>query len=175
MLQRVSSMNPVRHLTDEFRHAMRGYAGSVSVLAVQGEDGRTGCIATSVSSFSMTPPSLILGLAQGSSTARALRVGRPLGVSLLAPAQQDIAACFAGVTGVAGEQRFGRGEWRQADNGAWMLGDALSALACTVEELWPRHGHLIVLARVDAVQRRGSTPSAPLMYWSAAYRCADWH
>lgn len=161
-------------LMDGFRQAMRGYVGSVNVLTVEGESGRTGCVATSVSSFSMTPPCLIFSLAHGSSTARALRVGRPLGVNLLAPMQQATAACFAGATGVKGEHRFEEDGWVQAGNGAWVLSTALCGMACIIDEVWLRHAHLLVLARVDAVALRSTAPAVPLMYWSAGYRQADW-
>ncbi len=122
----------------------------------------------------MTPPCLIFSLAHGSSTARALRVGRPLGVNLLAPMQQATAACFAGATGVKGEHRFEEDGWVQAGNGAWVLSTALCGMACIIDEVWLRHAHLLVLARVDAVALRSTAPAVPLMYWSAGYRQADW-
>ena len=178
MLQRVSPATlaslglPMQADAADFRLAMRSFAGSVSVLTADGDEGPTGCVASSVSSFSAEPPVLALSLAQRSSTARALRMGSPLGISLLAPEDEAVAQRFSGFTGVAGVARFAGSDWLELDPGARVLVGAVVGLGCEVEEILPRHGQLLVLARVCAIAPRlpGLGKQAPLLYWHGAYR-----
>lgn len=174
MLQRVKPPHLDTEVAHDFRRAMRGMAGSVCAITIEGEYGRTGCVATSASSFSVTPPVLVFSVASTSSTARTLQVGSSIGVNLLAPAHEKIAASFAGFSGTAGEQRYQHGIWLRGGNGAWLLADAPAAMACRVEEALQRHGHVLVFARVEQVNRPESPPIEPLMYWQGAYRRANW-
>lgn len=175
MLQRVSPDTlaalglPMLADAAGFRLAMRHFAGSVCVLTADGDQGPTGCVASSVSSFSAAPPVLALSLAQQSSTAQALRVGSPLGISLLAPEDEAVAQRFSGFTGVAGSARFAGSDWLELDPGAQVLASAVVGLGCAVEEMIPRHGQVLVLARVCAI---APSPGqrAPLLYWHGAYR-----
>ncbi len=160
---------PVPADGDGFRLAMRAFAGSVCVLTAEGEQGPTGCVASSVSSFSVDPPVLALSLAARCSTARALRVGSALGVSLLAPSDEAVARRFSGFSGASGAARYAGAQWTRVAPGAQVLADAIVGLGCEVEELVPRHGQVMVLARVHTVA--GAAPArAPLLYWDGAYR-----
>ena len=154
--------------TDAFRQAMRVFAGSVCVLTVDGAQGRTGCVASSVSSLSVAPPVLMFSLAGHSSTAQALRVGVALGVSLLAPEQQAVAQRFSGFGGMTGAARYAGALWTSLAPGAQVLTDAVVALGCEVEEILPRHGQIVVLARVCTVLQTGSA-GMPLLYQEGAY------
>ena len=174
MLQRANPHHLQAEVAHDFRQAMRGMAGSVCAITVEGEHGRTGCVATSVSSFSVSPPMLVFSLASSSSTARALQAGQAIGVNLLAPEHDVVAAHFAGFAGASGEQRYHAGDWVRGANAAWLLADAPAAMACTVDEVLLRHGHLLVFARVEHVHLRGPEPTEPLMYWQGTYRRTDW-
>lgn len=175
MLQRVTPATlaalglPMQADAAGFRGAMRQFAGSVCVLTAEGDAGPTGCVASSVSSFSAEPPVLALSLAQRSSTAQALRTGRALGISLLAPGDEAVAQRFSGFTGVSGAARFEGADWLRLEPGARVLSGALAGLGCEVQELLPRHGQVLVLARVHTIAPRAGQ-IAPLLYWHGAYR-----
>lgn len=178
MLQRVSpAFEPpvdwaIMAESDDFRRAMRAFAGSVCVLTASGDSGPTGCVASSVSSFSADPPVLALSLSGRCSTARALDVGCPLGVSLLGPSNEAVARRFSGFFGASGAARYDGADWVRVAPGAQVLADALIGLGCEVEEIVPRHGQILVLARVCSINRAAGG-GAPLLYWDGDYRRLD--
>ncbi|MBS0499762.1 MAG: flavin reductase [Burkholderiaceae bacterium] len=175
MLQRAIHLvdnSPPMASAESFRTAMRAFAGSVCVLTAEGPDGPTGCVASSVSSFSVAPPVLMLSLAESSSTARALRVGGSLGISLLAPGQEAVARRFAGFSGIRGAARYEGAPWEWMAPGAQVLAGAVAGFGCAVEEITARHGHLLVLAAVRSMAHL-HPGRAPLLYWDGAYR--GWH
>lgn len=79
------------------------------------------------------------------------RVGH-FAVNLLGDRHQGLADRFAGRHGVAGADQFGRGGWTTLATGAPVLGDALAAFDCAIEEIIERHSHAIVIGRVEAVR-----------------------
>src|SRR3984893_16879814 len=88
-----------------FRSAMRDLASGVSLITTgQGEE-RTGLTATSVSSLSMEPPSLVVCINRTSTTLQAMRKNRVFGVNVLAAGHRAIADRFAGRSDVSGAAR----------------------------------------------------------------------
>jgi len=154
---------------DSFRAAMRAFVGSVCVLTTEGAEGPTGCVASSVSSFSATPPVLMLSLSETSSTARALRAGGALGISLVAPTEEAVAQRFAGFSGARGAARYEGAHWEWVDPGVRVLATAVVGLGCEVEDITARHGHLLVLAAVRSIAHL-HPGREPLLYWDGAYR-----
>ena len=74
-----------------FRNAMAGLAAGVAVVTARRSDAHPcGLVATSVSSFSATPPSLLVSVAHSSRCHDALTSGDAFGVHVLA-AHQEIA------------------------------------------------------------------------------------
>jgi flavin reductase (DIM6/NTAB) family NADH-FMN oxidoreductase RutF len=168
---------PVRHfphsgvdlktIQDVFRKAMRQLAGGVSVITVGDGADRTGLTATSVTSLSMEPPTLIVCINQASSSWPLLKKYGYFGVNLLGEEHQEIADRFAGRGGVKGAARYDGAEWETLESRAPILRHALAAIDCEVEETIIRHSHAIVIGRVAAV-RAGEGPN-PLMYWRGGY------
>ncbi len=91
-------------LQQSFKQAMRGFAGAVSVVTVADpldERERSGFTATSVSSFSTTPPMVVASMKATSSSAELMQRTRRFGVNLLREEQQAIAQRFTGFGGEA--------------------------------------------------------------------------
>ncbi|MFX1676404.1 flavin reductase family protein [Paraburkholderia sp. A2WS-5] len=152
-----------------FVQAMRGFAGAVCVVTVADAEVRSGFTATSVSSFSAQPPMVVASLKATSSSAALLERTRRFGVNLLRTEQRAIAERFAGFCGEQGEARYGDDQWVHAiPDGAPLLANSVVAMDCEVEELIVRHGHLLIIGRVRAVNRDESTP-CPLVYWQGRY------
>ncbi|MEP7299496.1 MAG: flavin reductase family protein [Burkholderiales bacterium] len=152
-----------------FKSAMRQLAGGVSVVTVQVGQERTGFTATSVSSLSADPPTVIACVNKRSSSASLLSRTRHFGVSLLTQAQQQVADRFAGMGGVAGNQRYGADRWiHLTADGAPVMQDSAMALDCYAEEIIERHSHWILIGQVMAVHR-GDVEAAPLVYWRGCY------
>lgn len=156
-------------LQHDFKLAMRGFAGAVSVVTVADGAERTGFTATSVSSFSAEPPLLVASTRQTSSSAALLRRTRRFGVNLLGAEHEEIARRFTGFGGETGSARYGSNAWtRLSPDGPPVLADSVVAMDCEAEELLERHGHILIFGRVRAVHLAKHMPQ-PLLYWQGRY------
>ncbi|GGF89958.1 oxidoreductase [Azorhizobium oxalatiphilum] len=151
-----------------FRAGMRKLAGAVSVLTVGQGEARTGLTATSVTSLSVEPPTLIICVNRAASAHNVLLAERRFGINVLATGHRALADRFAGRNGEKGPARYAGADWTTLETGAPVLADALASFDCELDEAIERHSHLIVLGRVVAA--RVADDAAPLLYWSGAYR-----
>ncbi|MFG1478471.1 flavin reductase family protein [Xanthobacter sp. V4C-4] len=151
-----------------YRAAMRKLAGAVSILTVGAGDERTGLTATSVSSLSIDPPTLLICVNRSSSSLPVLRQHRSFAINVLRPHHQTLADQFAGKGGLKGPERYQGADWTRLETGAPVLADALAAFDCELEEAIERHSHFIILGRVVAA--RITEPADPLLYWAGSYR-----
>lgn len=155
-----------------FRQAFRHLAGGVSVITTGQGDDRTGLTATSVSSLSAEPPTIMFGLNLSSSTYPVLLRNRGFGVNFLNATQKQVADRFAGRNGEKGPARYADAGWTSGIAGAPLLVGALAALDCEVEEIIERHSHAIVIGRVRDVRLGGN--DAALVYWRGDYERLGW-
>jgi flavin reductase (DIM6/NTAB) family NADH-FMN oxidoreductase RutF len=150
-----------------FRSGMRELAGGVSVITVgEGED-RTGLTATSVTSLSVDPPTLLVCVNRNASAFAALARHGTFAVNLLRAEQAAIAERFAGRGGAKGAARYAGAAWTQLATGAPVLEDALAAFDCEVEEMIERHSHAIVIGKVKEVRLAPNADA--LVYWRGTY------
>lgn len=154
-------------LSRAYREAMRDLASGVSIISVGEGDDRTGFTATSITSLSTEPESLLFCLNRQASTWPILAQRRCFGVNVLAAHHRAIADGFAGRTGLVGAERYAGGVWTTLVTGAPLLQDALVAFDCEVEETIERYSHIIVIGRVLAIHAPGS--SKALLYWRGQY------
>jgi len=154
-----------------FKQVMRHLAGAVSVVTVGRGEDRTGFTATSVSSFSVEPPSILVCLNRSSSSWEALQRHRHFCVNILAHDQHHVADRFAGAQGAKGAGRYEGAQWQPLVTGALSLADALTVIDCELEESIDRHSHSILIGRVKAVAARHD--AQPLLYWHGAYRTLE--
>lgn len=151
-----------------FKAAMRKLAGAVSVLTVGQGDARTGLTATSVSSLSVEPPTLLISVNRSASAAATLLSERAFAINVLRPHHESLADRFAGRGGLKGAARYDGAEWTRLSTGAPVLADALAVFDCALEDAIERHSHIIVIGRV--VASRITENADPLLYWAGAYR-----
>lgn len=154
--------------SDAFRAAMRTLAGAVSVITTGEGDARTGFTATSVTSLSVTPPTLLVCLNRDSSSRPMLETHRGFCVNILAHDQLHVADRFAGRGGAKGVARYEGAHWQAQPTGSLGLSGALAVIDCELEEAIERHTHSILIGRVTAVTLRAD--AEPLLYWHGAYR-----
>ncbi|AMJ63462.1 hypothetical protein AXW83_05100 [Bosea sp. PAMC 26642] len=166
---------PVRLVQDDvasFRQALRHLAGGVSVITTGHGPDRTGLTATSISSLSAEPPTIMFGLNLSSSSYPVLTRTRSFGVNFLNATQKQVADRFAGRHGEKGAARYADAEWTSGVTGAPLLTGALAALDCEVEEIIERHSHAIIIGRVREV--RLGHDDAALVYWRGDYDRLGW-
>ena len=155
----------------DFRDAMRRLAGGVSVITAGRGKDISGMTVTSVSSLSVDPPALIVGINREASSWPLVKRYGFLGVNILTSDQIDIAERFTGKGGLEGVERFTGAEWTTRASGVPLLVGALAAIDCEVEDVVERHSHAIVIGRVLDVAV--SARSAALAYWQGRYVAID--
>jgi flavin reductase (DIM6/NTAB) family NADH-FMN oxidoreductase RutF len=143
---------------DAFRHAMGALASGVAIIACGAGEARAGCTATSLTSLSLAPPTLIVCLARTSTTLAGLREAGAFSINLLAARHQALAHRFSGHSGVHGPRRFDSAQWISLSTGAPVLADALAAFDCLVEEVIERHSHAMVLGAVVSLKEGVDEP-----------------
>lgn len=152
---------------DNFRNAMRSLAGGVSIITVGRGNELSGMTVTSVSSLSVEPATLIVGINRQSSSWPLLQKHGVFGVNILSSDHMDVAERFSGIGGVKGAARFAGSEWMSLASGVPLLADALAVFDCEVEHVVERHSHAIVIGRVLDLQT--SPGKAALTYWQGKY------
>ena len=151
-----------------FKHAMGRLAGAVSVITVGTGQERTGFTATSVSSFSVEPPTILVSLNRDSSSWPALLEAGSFAVNILAEDQSGVADRFAGRGGIKGNDRYVGSDWSRLGSGTLGLVGAVSVIDCELDETIERHSHAILLGRVRSVETL--TNVSPLLYWRGDYQ-----
>jgi flavin reductase (DIM6/NTAB) family NADH-FMN oxidoreductase RutF len=160
----ISSLDVDPHL---FRTALRQLAGAVSVITAGSGDARAGLTATSVTSFSAEPPTILVSVNTSASAYPTIVARRHFAVNILAHEQQAVADRFAGRLGLKGADRYQGAEWRTLASGAPALVGALAVIDAEIEEIIERHSHAILIGRVKAVE--ANTETGALLYWRGAY------
>jgi flavin reductase (DIM6/NTAB) family NADH-FMN oxidoreductase RutF len=143
---------PVSRVDAEtLKHAMRGLPAAVSVVTAGTGDDRTGATVTSVASFSMAPPTMMVSLNRSSSTWLAVQRYGHFCINVLRADQRAVAERFAGRDGLRGPHRYAEATWAPLATGALALEGALASIDCELEEAFERHSHALVLGRVSAI------------------------
>jgi len=151
----------VAHL---FHEAMASLASGVSVITARRDDGEPcGLAATSVSSYSADPPSLLASVAHDSRCHDALASCVHFGVHILHAGEEGVARIFAG----RGDDKFAGLDWRW-DGDVPELAGSLAYLRCRRVESLSRYDHTILIGDIAG----GRIEQAePLLY---ARRRMDW-
>ena len=147
-----------------FREAMAGLCSGVAVVTARRADGRPcGLVATSIASFSIAPPSVLVSIGHGSRCHTALVECAHFGVHLLRADQQPVADVFASRT----EDKFAGLDW-DWDGDVPRIGAVLAYLQCRRSALFELYDHSILIGDVAGGTRN---PGEPLVYMD---RRMDW-
>jgi flavin reductase (DIM6/NTAB) family NADH-FMN oxidoreductase RutF len=160
------SENPEAGVTAaQFREAFGRWAAAVTIVAVRDGDGAVH--ATTVSSFapvSADPPLVAIAFGAGAQVLPWVKVGAPVGVSMLREDQGRWASIFADSMPVASPS------WSEGP--APVIPGSVAALACRVEAVHEAGGgsRLLVCALENVTL---GEDDRPLLYWQRAYRKMD--
>ena len=147
-----------------FREAMAGLCSGVAVLTARRPDGPPcGLVATSISSFSAAPPSVLASIDHRSRCHHALIECEHFGVHLLRAGQEPLARVFASLS----EDKFEGVDWTW-DADVPRVAGALAYLRCSRSAMFELYDHSILIGDVVGGQRE---PGEPLVYMD---RRMDW-
>jgi flavin reductase (DIM6/NTAB) family NADH-FMN oxidoreductase RutF len=151
-------------LTELFAEAMASLASGVAVITARRADGQPcGLAATSVSSYSAHPPSLLVAVSHASRCHEALAGCETFGVHILRADELELAHEFAG----KGENKFRDRDWHW-DGDVPELRGTLAYLRCRRSANFTRYDHTVLIGDIeDGRMEEGQ----PLLY---ARRRMDW-
>jgi flavin reductase (DIM6/NTAB) family NADH-FMN oxidoreductase RutF len=148
-----------------FREAMSHLASGVAVVTARRPDGGPcGLAATSLTSYSAHPPSLLVSIWHGSRCHEALELCEHFGVHLLRADQLGVAHGFADRESV---DKFGGLDWSW-DRDVPELAQTLVYLRCRRAENFVRYDHTVLIGDLDSGRLE---PGEPLVY---SRRRMDW-
>lgn len=156
---------------DAFKQGMRALPGGVTIIAARSPDGEPlAMTASSVTSLSVDPPSLLVCVGRTASIARALVRLRHFSVNVLAAGQVEVAQAFGGQLAAVGAARFEYGHWRGLEGRAVpVLDGARASFDCEVAHVHDWATHHIVIGTVRAVQLAPDAQPS-LVYADGQYR-----
>ena len=147
-----------------FRESMACLCSGVAVVTARREDGNPcGLVATSVSSFSAAPPSVLVSIGHASRCHPALIECEHFGLHLLRAGQAEVATLFASLA----ENKFAGLDWRW-DHDVPVVAGSLAYLRCRRSALFELYDHSILIGDVVGGER---TEGEPLVYMD---RRMDW-
>jgi flavin reductase len=155
-------------LAQALRSGMRRLASGVSILAVNDPSlGRLAMTASSVTSVSDNPPSLLVCVNTANTMATAMQRTTHFSVNILSATQDAISTLCA--SGEQGEARFGEGVWHaDSETGLPYLDSAEAVFICCKEQVI-RHGtHDIFIGNITRVLVNDE-PVNPLIYLNGGY------
>ncbi|MCV6614559.1 MAG: flavin reductase family protein [Cellvibrionaceae bacterium] len=160
-------MNSEQSLAEAMKQGMRRLASGVGVVTARTETQRLAMTASSITSVSDQPASLLVCVNRATSLCAALQVGSAFGVNILGREQQQISNICAGAE--QGEARFQTGHWYDNNAGIPLLADSQVSFSCVVDQCHPYGTHHIVIGRIEAVELGGEVID-PLIYLDGGYR-----
>ncbi len=152
--------------SEALRLTMRATAATVCAVSTRGGDGKwRGATVNSMTSVSLSPPSLLVSLNSASRIHAAVLTARRFVVTIFADIHRDIAAAFADPR--RHDERFAAGAWQAAENGMPILTDAVANILCSSASSLPFGTHTVVIGIVDDIIM--GTGAEPLVYHDGRY------
>ncbi|HCT7642098.1 TPA: flavin reductase family protein [Morganella morganii] len=156
----VPSSTPDDGLASRLRDAMRGVAATVTIVTTNSPEGtRYAMIASSFTSVSLAPPTVLVCVNKHASISAPLLASRKLCINVLNTRQQEVALQCARVRA---HERFSEAGWQLDEAGLPYLEGAQAVLTCEIEQVIDGGSHHVVLGRVVRVV--ASSDVDPLLY-----------
>jgi len=156
-------------LAEDLRLGMRRLAAGVCVISTRVDAGRFAMTASSVTSLSDDPASLLVCINLDAAIQPYMQKGVTFAVSVLSVEQQAISNLCAQKE--AGEERFAIDGWAEyGDNKLPYIADAQATFICEVDNDNTLYGtHQIVVGKLSHVMV-STKPVQPLIYADGAYQ-----
>lgn len=151
---------------DEFKHVMRRWAGTVTIVTTRSGDQIHGLTATAFASLSATPPLVLVCVNRSARSHELIEESRVFCVNFLAPDMVELSNRFAGRLPM--EERFAGVEHRSEATGAPVLENAIAFLDCRVSQVISGGDHTIFIGSVEAANVKRPDES-PLLYFHGKY------
>lgn len=139
-----------------FKDAMAHVVASVFLVTTDGPAGKAGFTATSVTSVSHAPPSLLVCANQSGHSLAIIERNGCFALSLLAVQDKYLANRFAGRDGIEGDARFDGACWSSGETGSPILASAATVFDCELAQATAYGSHMILVGNaVDLWAKEG--------------------
>jgi len=156
---------------DTFRGVMSRWTSGITVVTSQLADARHGMVASSFSSLSTDPVSVLFCADHGTRTYPLVRDSGIFAVSILSSEQEDTFWLFAGRKGDPAADRFSLAEHFTAVTGAPILKHSIAWMDCRVlAEHRGGNTHSIFVGEVLEADFGADEQLAPLVYFNRKVR-----
>ncbi|EKK0359765.1 4-hydroxyphenylacetate 3-monooxygenase reductase subunit [Shigella flexneri] len=125
-----------------FHDAMASLSAAVNIITTEGDAGQCGITATAVCSVTDTPPSLMVCINANSAMNPVFQGNGKLCVNVLNHEQELMARHFAGMTGMAMEERFSLSCWQKGP---------LASLEGEIRDVQAIGTHLVYLVEIKNI------------------------
>lgn len=149
-------------LVERVKGVHRAFPTGVTVVTTCIEGVPYGLAVNAFSSISLSPPLVLVCVAETSSTYDRLFQGDHLAVNILSADQSSVAHRFA----KSGGDKFAELEWRRGVHGAPVLEGVAGHLELEIEKRVPAYTHTIFIGRVIEAQ---AGDREPLVYLGARF------
>jgi flavin reductase len=158
-------------LKAEFLEAMSRGATMVNIVTTHGPRGRFGATVSAMASVSadMHPPTLLVCMNRGGSTAPAIIESGVFCLNILQESQRVIADTFADRIKTDSGDKFDCADWSRAPDGGWRLAGALASFDCRVLKADAVGSHYVIIGAAQQVAFRSQ---ARALLYSARDYCA---
>jgi flavin reductase (DIM6/NTAB) family NADH-FMN oxidoreductase RutF len=151
---------------DEFKHVMRHWASTVTIVTTRTDELIYGLTATAFSSLSVQPPMVFVSIYRKTRTHPLIESSGIFCVNFLAPTMSHVSDRFAGR--VPEQDRFSGLRHHKEVTGAPVLDDAVAFVDCRVAETLVTGDHTIFVGQVEAAGIQ-KPDQAPLLYFMGKY------
>ena len=148
--------------SDTFRDVISNLITAVSIISTQRGDERFGVTASSVTSLSLSPASILVCLNQRLAIADVISETGVFAVNILGEEHGHLATQFS----QNHEDKFRGTNLTTGDLGNPVLSDALAHLECRLVERKDFASHAIFIAQIESASSRDGSP---LAYWRSSF------
>jgi flavin reductase (DIM6/NTAB) family NADH-FMN oxidoreductase RutF len=157
-------------VSDQFKAALASWASGVTVVTVGTDAGTYGITASSFSSVSYDPPTILVCIGNHSPILPMIEQANGFAVNILGRDQEDTSNHFAS-RGREVSPNLDGFPHRATASGQPALEGALAQIDCSLHAIHDGDDHRIVVGRVLGAQTQQE--GQPLLYWSRSYRSLD--
>jgi flavin reductase ActVB len=149
-------MKPEKVCEDSFKQAMACFPSGVTIVTTVDDIGQKyGFTASAFSSLSLTPPLILVCLANNADCFDIFNNQKKFAVNIIGAEHEALAFKFA----TKGLDKFDGGEFEQGSYGLPILSDCPVSLECNTENIYSGGDHIILVGQVKYLSVNGGTPS----------------
>ncbi len=152
--------------SDRFKQAMGQFPSGVTIVTTVADDEKYGFTASAFSSLSLSPPLVLVCLANNADCFESFNKGERFAVNIIDRKHEKLAFKFA----EKGCDKFSAGEFVPGASGLPILSGSLVSLECRTHYTYPGGDHVILVGQVEYLTINEGTPA---IWYAGGFHCLD--